>query len=295
MKYSKIKISKIVFWLSIIVIFLLIAVFIKIYLKSKNKYKIGYDKLIANSGIIDYSSIYGGFFSDNFRYPKDKKELKEFYTEAMWNALIRSKIKDPFSKENNDVLFIPVFSKSNNLCEGYLVISTGIDGKIDNIINDTIYFEDVKKLKFYNALTMATIFTYRKYKFRFNLMDYLFGNKDLLLEFANGIETFINNASQRVFTPTTLMEELYPKGFTKLDCSVEGKAKRLDDETIEIFDSQTSVICNMYKGRNTNFKELDSLKIAGQFRNKIDPQKKIVYLNNCIILSKQLPDSASSK
>lgn len=185
-----------------------------------------------------------------------------------------------------ELLYVPVYSKSNNLCEGYLLISTGIDGKLNNEISDTIYFEDVKKLSFYNSFEAATILSFRQYNLNYKLKDYLFGNKDLLIEFANGIDIFINNSCQRMFTPTTLMEKLYPNGFSEFECCVEGLVKSIDGNKVVVVDPKNNVVCSMYQGKSMNIQESEKVKIVGQYKNRLDPKSKTIFLENCIVIDR---------
>jgi hypothetical protein len=237
-----------------------------------------------NSDMVEYGSIFIGFFSENFRYPYQIDELYDFFNDSIFNKSVEKILNDPFSKRNRPLLYIPVYSISNKLCEGYLLISAGIDGKLDNSAKDTIYFEDISKFKFYNSVKAATKLTYREFDSTFSYKNFLFGNKDLMVEYANGIEIFKNNAIRRIFTPTKLMSKLYPKGFTRLACTVEGEVKEISNDTIVVFDSLTSAVCSMYKGIPHDIKRFEKIKIAGYFRNKIDPINRIIYLENGIII-----------
>ena len=57
-----------------------------------------------------------------------------------------------------------IYSKNNKLREGYLLLSVGADGQIDNILNDTIFFEDVDKLRLYNYFPVESVLGYREFK-----------------------------------------------------------------------------------------------------------------------------------
>lgn len=284
MKYSHKLFFKTTLWLLGGVAISLLAV----YYLQKSSFQKKADQIAANSEkfFFGYPDLGEHFYTDSCRYANSKKEFYDFILSAAWAEEAKRTMKDPFSNQNGDLLYVPVFSKANGICEGYLLISAGIDGKIDNQLPDSIYFETVNTLRFYNSLTPASTLSFRKFDLYFSLKDYLFGNKDLLVEYANGVEIFINNASQQLYTPATLMTELYPRGYTRLDCSVEGKAKRLNDSTIIVADKTNRVVCSMYKGRSAVIGESEQVKIVGKFRNRIDPANKTVYLKNCIVISK---------
>lgn len=246
------------------------------------------EQIAANSDkfFFGYLDLGEHFYNDKFRYPNNAKELYDFFASAPWFKEAKETMKDPFSKQNGDLLYVPVFSKTNRICEGYLLISAGIDGKINTQLPDSLYFETVKTLRFYNSLAPASSLSFRKYDLHFSFKDYLFGNKDLLIEYANGIAIFLNNACYRVYTPAKLMNKLHQTGFARLDCSVEGKVKNVGDSTVVITDDTCNVVCSMYKGRPFKIYENDSVKIAGCYRNKLDPKTKTIYLDHCIAVDR---------
>lgn len=272
------------FKLWIVISVIIIVLFSIKYFLSKKDYKIKFNEFTENNDVLNYTMPYQSYFSENFEYPENIEKLKEFYLGSVRYNELLNHLKDPFLKKDGNFLYVPVYSKFNKLREGYLLISAGIDRGIDNIVNDTIYFNNLNSIKFYNDITISQSWTYREFEYKFNFKDYLFGSRDLLVEYVNGVDIFINNFKERLYTPTSLMNKLHPKGFSKFDCCVEGQVKRINDDTIIIFDSKYNVICNMYKGRKTDFEESDIIKIVGQYKNKIDTLKNNVYLDNCIVL-----------
>ncbi|HUW06275.1 MAG TPA: hypothetical protein VMW01_08430 [Williamwhitmania sp.] len=239
--------------------------------------------------IFNYNLVFENFFANYFRYPYSIEEFYNYWegdTVGFGYAGAKKLMQDPFSVKGSDLLYVPIYSRASKESEGFLLISAGIDGKIDNQIKDTIYFESVKTLRLYNYLAPATTLTYRKYNLHFSFKDYLLGNSDLMVEYADGIAIFLNNASHRVYTPTQLMNKLYPRGFTRLDCSVEGKVKSVNDSTVAITDDTCSVVCTMYKGRPFKANKNELVRIAGCFRNKLDPKTKTIYLDHCIAVDR---------
>ena len=141
------------------VLLILATTLIVVHVVSKDNFQRKINKVSLNSEHLwfGYSSIFEGFFSSNFRYPYQLKELYHFYSNntVAYKEIVK-RMEDPFSKTDAELLYVPVYSKSNKLCEGYLLVSAGIDGKLNNLITDTTYFEDVKKLNLYNPFEAAT-------------------------------------------------------------------------------------------------------------------------------------------
>lgn len=271
---------------------LLIFKSVKLYNKAKQDYQEKMDVISKNSdvGWFSYQYIFEAFFSEKFRYPKDFEELSDFFKEdtAVFK-IFANKMKDPFSLHNRNLLYVPVYSKTNRLCEGFLLISAGVDGKIDNQIKDSVFFETVKKLRFYNTLMVATTLSYRRYNVGYKLKDYLFGNKDILVEYANGIDIYLNNVTQEVYTPTMLMKSLNlteVKRYKRFQCVVKGIVKQVNGNTAMLADSACKVTCNLYKGRPIEIKVGDWVKIMGKFNDEFDLKTSTVYLDNCFVVGR---------
>ena len=134
-------------------------------------------------------------------------------------------------------------------------------------------------------MTMSSNLSYHKIDSEFNLIYCFFGKKDLLIEYANGINIFINNAIQNEYSPSTLYEKVNRKRrLKKMDCNIKGKGKHGYPNKVIITDNDHSVICNMYEGREYDFIDGEQIEIVGSFRNEIDSTTNSVFLDNCILL-----------
>jgi hypothetical protein len=121
------------------------------------------------------------------------------------------------------------------------------------------------------------------------LKDYLFGNKDLLVEYANGIGIYLNNFAQGVYTPTMLMKSLNltsVKRYKGFQCVVKGIVKQVEGNTVILADNTCKATCNLYKGRPNKIKVGDWVKIMGKFNDKFDLKTNTVYLDNCFVVGK---------
>jgi hypothetical protein len=257
-------------------------------------YKVINNNFKDNLGIIsdhalnsDYQLLFVEFFDDRLRYPQNLEELFDYYSEdSLYVKDIKTLLSDPFSKNHLYFRYIPVSSRLSKLPEGYLLISAGIDGHLEQIILDTIFSEDISKLNFYNNLQQADQITFRKYKIKFSIWDYFFGHSDFLIENTDGIASFIKNCKNRIWSPTVLMRKLSPFDLIKrIDCTVEGDVKNFSKDAILVSDGLTDVICSVYKGRQSNINKSRKIRIAGQYKHKIDTLHRTIFLENCIVLT----------
>ena len=255
-----------------------------IYSNSKRSFIRNIELISSHSDMLDYQIVFYVFFSEHFYFPSNLNELYDFYSSDSERLKEVKKIMiDPFSKKGKDLLYIPVYSRKNLLCEGYLLVSAGIDRVLNTHLSDTVFFDDVENLNFYNCIDVAKMLSYRDYEASYSMRDFLFGNKDFFVEHADGVEIFLYN-SKWDYSPTELFNKLYPKGFNTLECSVFGTVKSKDCNRIIVADSLYTVICNLYKGRLANVKENERIRVSGTYKNRIDPKNHTIYLDNCIIV-----------
>lgn len=267
-----------------------ITIFITIYFAhiQLNKYRNHYTErmneyVFHNNVFNDYSGSFEFFFLHHSRYPSDLNELKSFInSDKDYNFLV-GLLKDPFSKHGSNLYYVPLYSNLSNLREGCALISTGIDGRINNTIKDTMYIDDIKKLKFYNNIENPVKPPYQEPDTTFSLINYLFGKRDLLVFYKDGIESFINN--NRHFGVCDFYTRINGYKIVEdqtFDCTILGEVKEVTNIFVNLGNDSINIYCFMYKGREFSFIDGDSAKIAGQFTGDYDIEKNIIYLSNCI-------------
>ena len=256
---------------------------------SSSKYYLPRIENYANNTYVfnKYTFGFETFFIKHFRYPENIDEYLEFYRELPNYEEIKYFLKDPFSQNDSNYLYIPLYSKYNGLIEGYMLISAGIDGEINNSINDTIFIQDNSDLKFYNSVQDSTLPDFQEIDRSFHFWKYLFGNKDLLVYQIDGISNFIRIAESHSYSQLKLRRNIdnkkLPPDIT-FYCTIIGVVKEVNDIFIIIGNEKNNVnmYCNMYKGRNFSIKQGDSVKILGQFINDFESENNIIHLSNCI-------------
>ena len=164
------KVQRIIIWLFILVVIVFLN-FLLFYL-SKQDYLGKLEKLNNNISVFNfYTMIYDDYFEVNFSFPKNIYEVEKFINKIN-NPLYN--FSDPFSKHQKDLLYIPVYNEDNKLVEGYMLLSAGIDGKINTIVKDSVFFDDINTFSLYNTFqdSIGDIFEFND---DFNLYNYFFG------------------------------------------------------------------------------------------------------------------------
>ncbi len=200
------------------------------------------------------------------------------------------KFTDPFSKHSKNLLYIPLYNKNNNLYEGYMLLSAGIDGKINATVEDTVFMDDIKRFKLYNPNQIKWNETQDIYEFAddFSLYNYFCGKKDLLIGYKDGVKSFILNAtSMGIYSPS----EVYLK-YSKLlennvvlNCAIKARIVENNEKYIILSDDEFNVHCNMYVGRpHIDLKKDSTIIIVGKCNKKIETDTNIIYMDKCIVV-----------
>ncbi len=185
------------------------------------------------------------------------------------------------------MLYIPVYNEDNKLVEGYMLLSAGIDGKINTIVKDSVFFDDINTFSLYNTFqdSIGDIFEFND---DFNLYNYFFGEKDLLIACVDGVNSFITNAvNAGIFSPSDFYSKysrLLNNENISLDCAIKGKLTKKKEEYIIISDNEFSVFCKMYKDKSYYVLEVGKIVTIIGKCNLINMKTKTIYLNNCIII-----------
>ena len=103
--------------------------------------------------------------------PNDYKRKGEIFLHLFFT--------DSLNKNQDILLYIPLYNRDTKKKESFILISAGIDGKLNTkyTIGDTIYDDEyLNKFEFYNLKEYI-----ERKSMKFNLWDYYFGNKDYLI------------------------------------------------------------------------------------------------------------------
>jgi len=171
--------------ITFLVIFLILIIisvnFYVIYNNYKKNYEILKDNVLCLQYMYPFDLLYD---KNNYEFPKN---LNNYFSDENIKVFINHNFKDLFSKSEL-LIYYPLYNDSIGKFDTYIIVSRGIDRKLNNKFNyyDTISkYEIFKKFQFYNEQCWKNYNNYflcdSLINSRFNLFNYLFGKKDYLV------------------------------------------------------------------------------------------------------------------
>lgn len=186
--------------------------------------------------------------------------------------------RDSLNKSGHILQYVPLYNRKNNKKEAFLLISAGIDGKLNvkYTVGDTIYEDEyLEKFDFYN------INEYIENKsMEFNIIDYFFCKKDYLVKYINCIE----NIRIGPMTMEHYNYKMIPP-VNKLPLSIVAKYERdsIDDYNrlivLKSWMDGYNAFCKMHNPIKEKFKVGDSIMISG-YLERIDENRNF-HLTHC--------------
>ena len=209
---------------------------------------------------IDYrkidTSFYNLIYNENIKYEDFNYIRDQFYL-------------DPFSKDSAFFFYKPIYNKYNNKREACLLLSAGIDGKINTILPDTIYLND-----------SLNINTYNDYNQKYNYCFSWFGKKDILVLKLDGItnmKTFNKNFSLNTivnyFKDSKNKHIKYNQMLNKAICTegvVDSVISKYNDKYIVLKDSNIHLLFNLYYPDSISTNIGKSIKLLGICNKYLD-------------------------
>ena len=137
-----------------------------------------------NTGV--YSLPYY-YFLEYAECPSSMGEIFFYIQNRPVDIMLSQYLVDPFSSDLSQINLIPIFSKRASKWEGILIVSAGIDGKMnyEYSLEDTIFMDEYNTLNlFYNSVDDLSL------KESFNPFNFFWGKKDLLVSYTDCRESF---------------------------------------------------------------------------------------------------------
>ncbi len=191
--------KKLVIVLSVVLIVAISAVY---YHSVRKEYKFRLRETIRqNTSGLGPSSLLEAWRSTDSSFPSSLEEMypvyqEEFADDVEMYYFEQRCFRDPFSPTNAWVLYVPLYSENGDTIQSYLVVSAGIDGKLDNDISEkrltvsnwkeTLHLYNPDEFEWFDpdepdSMEGSNDQNLFSENLRFNLWDYWFGKKDLLV------------------------------------------------------------------------------------------------------------------
>ncbi len=202
-----------------------------------------------------------------------------FSTNSSSEEFVKNAYKDDLSDNGGLLLYVPLYNRETKKKESLVLISAGIDGKLNSEYTngDTIYDDEyLNRFDFYNLNNYQGIAN-------FSLWKYLFGNKDFLVKYVNCI-TDNNNFPQTIEYHKYKMHP--PKIKQRISLISAFEKDTVIDEHYSIilrsFMDGYYAYCKMHKPQQQKFKKGDTVLISGYLGV---PLLKSLFLNHSAIIS----------
>ncbi len=266
-------------------ILFVIVLFFLLILRQKKQYEEMFNRINQRKVGGYYDIYYMQFFDDNFECPQNTNEIID---SSFSKEDIKFLFEDPLSRKKELIKYIPIHNRNNLNREGFVLLSSGIDGKFNhrNLLKDTLYIDNFyEKLNLYNnnfnrknIIESDTV--------PFNCWQLLFGSKDYLIQYYNCVENFKHKARgihpieklERIFGEKRIRRNVF--GFKGI-CS-KNLYDELEKEQIINFNLKNfTVRCNFYNKEDAEIFAGDSVAIIGRLKFH-DLDKKILYFDRCI-------------
>jgi hypothetical protein len=237
-----------------------------------------FKNLETNRISLTYQSPFVNYFRYNFKCPENEKEILKLLKEKDKEAFRQIHLKDPLSrKQNSNIKYIPLYNSDNLNSEGFLILSAGIDGKINFTSNeDSIYIKNFEnELPLYNSKNFyqSSDKIRRKPCPDFDILNYFFGKKDYLIGYINCIEIYKQQANLDPLSSNELMQ----------------KIKALNDEEKKSVDAKLSDFDYLNTDRIFKFKTVNPIDTV------IDKNHFILFSNNEYTFRCQIYDDYKKK
>ncbi|PLW98926.1 MAG: hypothetical protein C0591_03520 [Marinilabiliales bacterium] len=166
----------------------------------RKSYQNTFEKL-EDKRFIFYETPYLNYYNFNYDCPSSFEALLEFLqlNRSDYQYLINESFIDYLARGNDTLIrYYPIYNRKNKKRESFVLLSAGIDGSHDNDIKqeDTLFIDNwTTKIIAYNPETYEkTGDTIRNYNPNFNIYNYYFGSKDLIIQYVDCVQRFKNRA-----------------------------------------------------------------------------------------------------
>ncbi len=255
-----------------------------IYSVEKRKYINRKVLLEAQFGFPILSEMCDDVFHRTKNYPESMDEIVSYFREDGDDEEELDEVfVDPFKRNLGYYTYVPLYNRKNLNREGYILLSAGIDGKVNNRFKDTVFIDEDILLKLYGEADTS-----------FNIFRKWFGKKDQLIFRKNGLELLIEESGYPVL-PAKSTNEVIELGLRikKLRTFVmneymgpyvipyKGKIIRKDSSSVYFKSINLWIINQAYESDGyLNYNVGDTIELVGTLTGWTNDT--LINITNCI-------------
>jgi len=229
------------------------------------------------------------YFNHYFECPKSYKDISSMTeNDVEYQEYVSRMFVDYLSRKTNGKLkYIPLYNKNNLKREGFILVSAGFDGKMNNSINEnnTVYTHNYKdNLSVYNPTDSILWNEYSP-----NLFNYFFGKKDLIFYAENSIETFKQQGIiKEVIANEEIIRSIKNESFRKKTrvwhFAVDSihLENTYDNDSLDFEIDGYLLRLKMYVDQKIN-NNWDDMSFVGNIEFFNDSLRNVIF-NNCIVI-----------
>jgi len=283
--------KKVVFF-SIFTILFISMIILWCYLRKS--YQQNFEKL-EDKRFMFYEGPYLRFYYDIYECPKSFNSLIDSMklSQSDYQSFLEQFFMDYLARGDDTLVeYYPIYNRKNKKRESFVLLSAGIDGSHNNVINpeDTLFIDNwTTKIKAYNPETYEkTGDTIRNYKPNFNIYDYFFGNKDLIIQYVDCVQRFKNRV-RGTYNADELIRWVEEDDVRAIQQKVIKFDAIIQEDSVSNIDNERYLICkqgdyiiqiSMASNDNQESYIGDSILVIGKV-SEIDKKNKKIILENC--------------
>ncbi len=278
------KTKRSIFIISVIILIILIG--FQYLSQIKQKYYTNFNNIQNWKINLHYTLPYELYFDQHFECPKSMSETTNlFYKKNNYESRF---YKDWLSKEDSFIVYLPLYNRINKKREGFCLLSSGIDGYINNHINlekDTLFLDNfVSKIKIYNDSInwLSNLVTHDRDS-SFNTYLYFFGKKDYLITCFNCIQNYIHQVDSIESLQNISEEIARHKNRKNQKYGYKGVVASFTADTL-IFKDRNFMVKSIPYNRNQQLSIGDSIAFVGTLVTSSRSKKEIIF-KNCVRVS----------
>lgn len=252
--------------IALVIIFLTYKVFnIRAYYIEK------YEKMDIQRTNFLYQDPFISYYINNLEFPKEIEYVIELdQDDPDYDAYVQRHFKDYLSQQNGQIKYIPIYNRKNLQIRAFVLLSAGIDGKMNIDVQDTMFLDDFdNRIPSYNRQSFYRIGDTLGVddNIKFNIWRYLFGNKDYIIYYVD-IKEYLKKHTTQPYPLSELIEQIKNRNY------IEQKGK-----IIRQVYSYSGVV---YELNGSLIMKSDNFKISSDLLND---KKKEILVGEKITLS----------